>query len=37
VRAGHVDGVLLVSSHESDDLLGSLVNAGVPTVCSGRR
>jgi DNA-binding LacI/PurR family transcriptional regulator len=35
VRAGHVDGVLLVSSHESDDLLGSLVNAGVPTVCSG--
>lgn len=35
VRAGHVDGVLLVPSHESDDLLGSLVNAGVPTVCSG--
>ncbi len=35
VRAGHVDGVLLVSSHESDALLASLVVAGVPTVCSG--
>ncbi|GAA1650744.1 LacI family DNA-binding transcriptional regulator [Microbacterium flavum] len=35
VRAGHVDGVLLVSSHESDALLASLVEAGVPTVCSG--
>ncbi len=35
VRAGHVDGVLLVSSHQSDDLLASLVRAGVPTVCSG--
>lgn len=35
VRAGHVDGVLLVSSHESDALLASLVAAGVPTVCSG--
>lgn len=35
VRAGHVDGVLLVSSHASDALLSSLVAAGVPTVCSG--
>lgn len=35
VRAGHVDGVLLVSSHESDHLLASLVAAGVPTVCTG--
>ncbi len=35
VRAGHVDGVLLVSSHGSDALLASLVAAGVPTVCSG--
>ncbi len=35
VRAGHVDGVLLVSSHESDSLLTSLVAAGVPTVCTG--
>jgi LacI family transcriptional regulator, repressor for deo operon, udp, cdd, tsx, nupC, and nupG len=35
VRAGHVDGVLLVSSHESNPLLASLTEAGVPTVCSG--
>ncbi|MDJ1113313.1 LacI family DNA-binding transcriptional regulator [Microbacterium dauci] len=35
VRAGHVDGVLLVSSHESNPLLASLTAAGVPTVCSG--
>jgi len=35
VKAGHVDGVLLVSSHESDPLLASLVAAGIPTVCSG--
>lgn len=35
VRAGHVDGVLLISSHESDPLLGSLLDAGVPTVCCG--
>ncbi len=35
VRAGHVDGVLLVSSHESDSLLAALVEAGVPTVCTG--
>lgn len=34
VRAGHVDGVLLVSSHESDSLLASLVDAGVPVVCT---
>lgn len=35
VRAGHVDGVLLVSSHASDALLSSLVAAGLPTVCTG--
>lgn len=35
VSAGHVDGVLLISSHESDPLLGSLLRAGVPTVCCG--
>lgn len=35
VRAGHVDGVLVVSSHESDRLLSSLVSAGIPTVCTG--
>ena len=35
VSAGHVDGVLLISSHESDPLLASLIEAGVPTVCTG--
>jgi DNA-binding LacI/PurR family transcriptional regulator len=35
VGAGHVDGVMLISSHESDPLLESLVEAGVPTVCCG--
>lgn len=35
VRAGHVDGVLLISSHESDPLLASLLAAGTPTVCCG--
>lgn len=35
VRAGHVDGVLLISSHESNPILASLTAAGVPTVCTG--
>jgi LacI family transcriptional regulator, repressor for deo operon, udp, cdd, tsx, nupC, and nupG len=35
VGAGHVDGVMLISSHESDPLLESLLEAGVPTVCCG--
>ena len=35
VRAGHVDGVLLISSHESNPLLAALTEAGVPTVCTG--
>ncbi len=35
VRAGHVDGVMLISSHESDPLLGSLLQAKVPVVCCG--
>ncbi|WP_127475898.1 LacI family DNA-binding transcriptional regulator [Microbacterium sulfonylureivorans] len=35
VSAGHVDGVLLISSHESDPLLEELLAAGVPTVCCG--
>ncbi|WP_307807363.1 LacI family DNA-binding transcriptional regulator [Naasia sp. SYSU D00948] len=35
VGAGHVDGVMLISSHESDPLLESLLRAGVPTVCCG--
>ena len=35
VSAGHVDGVLLISSHESDPLIDSLLAARVPTVCCG--
>ena len=35
VSAGHVDGVLLISSHESDPLIESLLAANVPTVCCG--
>lgn len=35
ISAGHVDGVLLISSHESDPLLEELLAAGVPTVCCG--
>jgi LacI family repressor for deo operon, udp, cdd, tsx, nupC, and nupG len=35
VEAGHVDGVMLISSHESDPLLESLLRAGVPTVSCG--
>lgn len=33
--AGHVDGVLLISSHESDPLLESLLATEVPTVACG--
>lgn len=33
--AGHVDGVLLISSHEADPLLDSLLATGVPTVACG--
>jgi len=35
VGAGHVDGVLLISSHEADPLVEQLLEAGVPTVCCG--
>jgi LacI family transcriptional regulator, repressor for deo operon, udp, cdd, tsx, nupC, and nupG len=35
VSSGHVDGVLLISSHESDPLLETLADAGVPTVSCG--
>lgn len=35
VSAGHVDGVLLISSHESDPILEELLATGVPTVCCG--
>lgn len=33
--SGHVDGVMLISSHESDRLIESLTGAGVPTVVCG--
>ncbi|GAB7192857.1 LacI family DNA-binding transcriptional regulator [Kineococcus sp. NUM-3379] len=36
LSGGHVDGVLLVSSHSGDPMLGDLVRAGVPTVACGR-
>ncbi len=35
VRAGHVDGVMLISSHEANPLLLSLLAARVPTVSTG--
>ena len=35
-RAGHVDGVLLVSMHDGDPLAASLVGTGVPVVVCGR-
>jgi DNA-binding LacI/PurR family transcriptional regulator len=35
VSAGHVDGVLLISSHESDPLLDSLLASHIPTVSCG--
>lgn len=35
VGAGHVDGVLLISSHENDPLVGSLLDQGIPTVACG--
>lgn len=35
ISAGHVDGVLLISSHESEPLLEQLLENGIPTVCCG--
>ncbi len=35
VRAGHVDGVLLISPHEGDPLVRELLDQGVPLVSSG--
>jgi len=35
VSGGHVDGVMLVSSHESEPLLDSLIKSHVPTVACG--
>jgi DNA-binding LacI/PurR family transcriptional regulator len=36
VQRGHVDGVILISSHSGDPLPEYLVNRGVPLVFSGR-
>lgn len=35
LSAGHVDGVMLISSHESEPLLEQLIDVGIPTVCCG--
>lgn len=35
VRAGHVDGVLLISPHEDDPLVDELLDQGIPLVSSG--
>ncbi|GGD70789.1 LacI family DNA-binding transcriptional regulator [Microbacterium murale] len=35
ISAGHVDGVLLISSHESEPLLDQLLDSGVPIVSCG--
>ncbi len=36
LSGGHVDGILLVSPHSGDPLLGELVRAGVPIVACGQ-
>ncbi|MFD5322695.1 LacI family DNA-binding transcriptional regulator [Streptomyces sp. NPDC127092] len=36
IEAGHVDGVLLVSSHSGDPLVDHLNSAGVPVVACGK-
>ncbi|WP_129668453.1 LacI family DNA-binding transcriptional regulator [Phytoactinopolyspora endophytica] len=36
LAAGHVDGVLLVSTHSGNPLVDNLLRAGVPTVACGR-
>lgn len=35
VTAGHVDGVLLISSHQGNPMVESLLRAGVPTIACG--
>ncbi|HEX5333664.1 MAG TPA: LacI family DNA-binding transcriptional regulator [Cellulomonas sp.] len=35
VTAGHVDGVLLISSHQGNPMVGALLRAGVPTISCG--
>ncbi|MBB0244681.1 substrate-binding domain-containing protein [Streptomyces alkaliphilus] len=36
IGAGHVDGVLLVSSHTGDPVAGQLAEAGIPVVACGK-
>lgn len=36
LRSGHVDGVLLISSHGGDPLVGSLARAGIPFIVCGK-
>jgi DNA-binding LacI/PurR family transcriptional regulator len=36
VRAGHVDGVMLLSVHDDDPLPAQLIRAGIPMVLGGR-
>jgi len=36
VRAGHVDGALLVSTHAGDPVIRELITSGVPVVSCGR-
>ncbi|TXS50015.1 LacI family DNA-binding transcriptional regulator [Streptomyces sp. t39] len=36
IQAGHVDGVLLVSSHSGDPVAGELDAAGIPVVACGK-
>lgn len=35
ITAGHVDGVLLISSHQGNPMVKSLLSAGVPTIACG--
>lgn len=35
VTAGHVDGVLLISSHQGNQMVSALLRAGVPTIACG--
>ncbi|WP_263119975.1 LacI family DNA-binding transcriptional regulator [Cellulomonas fimi] len=35
VAAGHVDGVLLISSHHGNPVVGDLLRQGVPTIACG--
>jgi DNA-binding LacI/PurR family transcriptional regulator len=36
ITAGHVDGVLLVSSHSGNPMVERLTEAGMPVVCCGK-